>query len=608
MGINKFKISQQTLYNSPIRENRYRNFWCGNLSKIDIGRKIKLSGWVHRRRDLGNLTFIDLRDRTGVVQVVFDSDFNKKSHILSKQLRTEFVITVKGKVRERPTGTKNLEIRTGEIELISEELKILNESKTPPFSIEDNIETDEKLRFKYRYLDFRRPEITKTFVLRDQIITTVRDYLKSQGFIEVETPILAKSTPEGARDYLVPSRIQKGSFYALPQSPQLFKQILMISGLERYFQIAKVFRDEDLRADRQPEFTQIDIEMSFVDVKDILSLNEEMLNYTFKKCLDLELEKPFRAKKYDDVMEMYGTDKPDLRFDLHIVDITNELSSTEFQPFKNNFKDEGVIKGINAKGAGDFSRKRLDNLSNMVKNLGAKQLFWIKVKDSGEFYSSIAKYLKDDEKRAILDKFKAKPGDLIILMADLNDKVSTTLGQIRLHLANELNLISEDEFKILWVYDFPLFEWDDEEKRYKPMHHPFTSPTEETLKFLESDPLKVKSKHYDLVLNGIEIAGGSIRINNGNLQSEIFRILGHDLEKIKSNFGFLLEALQYGAPPHGGIAYGFDRLVMEILHKKYIREVIAFPKTSSAICPLTGAPDSVTQEQLNEININIENK
>jgi len=608
MGINKFKISQQTLYNSPIRENRYRNFWCGNLSKIDIGRKIKLSGWVHRRRDLGNLTFIDLRDRTGVVQVVFDSDFNKKSHILSKQLRTEFVITVKGKVRERPTGTKNLEIRTGEIELISEELKILNESKTPPFSIEDNIETDEKLRFKYRYLDFRRPEITKTFVLRDQIITTVRDYLKSQGFIEVETPILAKSTPEGARDYLVPSRIQKGSFYALPQSPQLFKQILMISGLERYFQIAKVFRDEDLRADRQPEFTQIDIEMSFVDVKDILSLNEEMLNYTFKKCLDLELEKPFRAKKYDEVMEKYGTDKPDLRFDLSIIDITKELSSTEFQPFKNNFKDEGVIKGINAKGAGDFSRKRLDNLSNMVKNLGAKQLFWIKVKDSGEFYSSIAKYLKDDEKRAILDKFKAKPGDLIILMADLNDKVSTTLGQIRLHLANELNLISEDEFKILWVYDFPLFEWDDEEKRYKPMHHPFTSPTEETLKFLESDPLKVKSKHYDLVLNGIEIAGGSIRINNGNLQSEIFRILGHDLEKIKSNFGFLLEALQYGAPPHGGIAYGFDRLVMEILHKKYIREVIAFPKTSSAICPLTGAPDSVTQEQLNEININIENK
>ncbi len=604
----KFRISDQILHNSPIRKNKYRNIWCGNISKKDIGRMVKISGWVHRRRDLGNLTFIDLRDRTGIVQVVFDPDISEEDHNLSKKLRSEFVITIEGNVRKRPVGTINPELGTGEIEVIAEKLKILSESKTPPFLVEDDTEIDEKLRFKYRYLDLRRPGVMNILVIRDQMAVAIREYLKGQGFIEVETPILAKSTPEGARDYLVPSRIHKGSFYALPQSPQLFKQILMVSGLERYFQITRVFRDEDLRANRQPEYTQVDIEMSFVDVEDILKINEEMLKYVFKKCFNIELVLPFERKKYFDVIEKYGTDKPDIRFEIPIVDITDELLSTDFQLFKNAIENKDRIKGIIVSGAANFSRKKMDAFSVMAKDLGAKQVVWIKVRESGELHSSIAKYLKDNEKRAILDRFEAKSGDLIILIADLSSKASAILGQIRLYLANELDLIPEDTYKFLWVYDFPLFEWDDDEKRYQSMHHPFTSPTEETIEFIKNDPLKVKAKAYDLILNGVEIASGSIRINNSNLQKEIFKVLGHDKDKVDSNFGFLLEAFQYGAPPLGGIAYGFDRFVAEVLQKKNIREVIAFSKTLRAICPLTGAPDEVTDEQLEELNIDIKKK
>ncbi|MBA7493180.1 Aspartate--tRNA ligase [subsurface metagenome] len=606
MSDEKFKISQKILHNSPVRKNRYRDYWCGNISKKNIGNKIKLSGWVQKRRDLGNIIFIDLRDRTGIVQVVFDPDISKESHRLSKKLRSEYVITVEGKVRQRPDESINYELRTGEVEVISEKLEILNESKTPPFLIKDDIEIDEKLRFKYRYLDFRRPIILKTFIFRDKIIKAVREFLMGQGFVEVETPILAKSTPEGARDYLIPSRVHKGSFYALPQSPQLFKQILMISGFERYFQIAKVFRDEDVRANRQPEHTQIDIEMSFVDVEDIFKLNEEMLKYLFEKCLGIELKTPFERKKYSKVIDMYGTDKPDLRFGLHIVDVTEELYSTDFQIFRKVIKKKGKIIGINVRGAAKkFTRKKLDELSEVAKNLGAMGIFWIIIKELGEIQSPIVKYLKDVEKNTILNKFEAKAGDLLILMADSSDKASTILGQIRLYLADKLSLIPKNTYKILWVYDFPLFEWEEEENRYQPMHHPFTSPNEETIKFLKTNPSKVRSKHYDLVLNGSEIAGGSIRINNSNLQKEVFRILGHEQKEIEDNFGFLLEAFEYGAPPHGGIAYGFDRLVAELLQKKYIRDVIAFPKTQKATCLLTGAPDEVTKEQLEELNIKI---
>lgn len=581
-----------------------RTSMCGEVFEDKVGTKVTVMGWVQRRRDLGGLIFVDLRDRTGIVQVVFGDEINKDAFEKAHSIRSEYCLAVTGEVvlRESP----NLNMPTGKVEIKAQELKILSESETPPIYIKENLDAAESIRLKYRYLDLRRPDLQRNLIIRHKAAKLVRDFFNDNGFLEIETPVLTKSTPEGARDYLVPSRNFKGMFYALPQSPQIFKQLLMISGMDRYFQIVKCFRDEDLRANRQPEFTQIDVEMSFVDVDDVISINEKFIQKLFKELKGIDIETPFIRMPYKEAMERYGSDKPDIRFGLELKDLTDVVKDCEFKVFKDTVAQGGHVRAINAEGCGDFGRKEIDRLTDFVKTYGAKGLAWIALKD-GEIKSQIAKFLKEEEINSIIERVGAKDGDLILIVADKPKTVFASLGALRLELAKKLGLIGPDnkDYKFLWVTEFPLLEYDEEENRYVAVHHPFTSPMEEDIELLETEPGKVRAKAYDIVLNGEEIGGGSIRIHDTKLQERMFNALGFTMEEAWDRFGFLLEAFKFGPPPHGGIAYGFDRLVMFLAGTENIKDVIAFPKNQNAACPLSSAPNVVDKKQLDELGIQI---
>lgn len=583
-----------------------RTHTCGELRESNIGQGVILNGWVDTRRDLGGLIFIDLRDRYGITQIVFEPSLSEEAHNLAKDLRSEFVISVEGTVRRRPPETDNPSLPTGHIDVMAKKLVILNEAKTTPFPIKDKIDTSEDIRLKYRYLDLRRSSIQKNLLLRHKMYQITRKYFDENNFVEIETPVLMKSTPEGARDYLVPSRIHKGKFYALPQSPQTYKQLLMVSGFDRYFQIVKCFRDEDLRADRQPEFTQIDVEMSFVDQEDIFQAAEGLMKLFYKEIWNLDLQLPLPRFTFDEAMERYGSDKPDLRFNLELTTLNNVFANTSFKVFKDQIDTGGIATGLLASGCGDYTRNQLDVLTDFVKKLGAGGLIWMRVKEAGELEAPIAKFLTDEEKKNLVSAINAKPGDLIFILTGSRLKTLNIMGQLRLEMARRLGLIKTDSPpKLLWVTDFPLFEWDEETKRFYAMHHPFTSPRIEDVKIMESHPEKVKARAYDLVLNGNEIAGGSIRIHNASLQAKMFKALGISHEEAEHKFGFLMKAFKYGAPPHGGIAFGFDRMAMIFTGESSIREVIAFPKTASAISLMDDSPSTVSEEQLRELHIKI---
>jgi len=582
-----------------------RTHTCGELKAANAGEKVVLNGWVDRRRDLGGVIFIGLRDRYGVTQVVFEPEHNREAHQFGKELRNEFVISVEGTVRERPKDQVNKEMTTGEIDVIVNNLIILNEAETPPFSIKDEVDAFEDLRLKYRYLDLRRPVLQKTLLLRHRIYQLVRKYFDKNSFVEIETPVLMKSTPEGARDYLVPSRLHKRKFYALPQSPQTYKQLLMVSGFDRYFQIVKCFRDEDQRADRQPEFTQIDVEMSFVDVDDVFEIVEGLMKVLFKDIWNHELQAPIPRLTFDDALEKYGSDKPDLRFGLELKTLNRVFENSGFKVFKDAIDSGGIVSALVAPDCAGYSRNQIDNLTAHVKKLGAKGLVWLKVKDE-ELDSPIAKFLSDEEKGKLVEKLNASNGDLILILAGKRLETLNQMGGLRLEMAKRLELVKQDSKpKLLWVTDFPLLEWDEETKRYYAMHHPFTSPREEDVELLDSDPGKVKARAYDLVLNGHEIAGGSIRIHNSGLQAKMFKALGISKKEAEKKFGFLMNAFKYGAPPHGGIAFGFDRMVMIFAGETSIRDTIAFPKTTSAISLMDDSPSEVSEEQLKELHIKI---
>ncbi|MCD4782190.1 MAG: aspartate--tRNA ligase [Candidatus Eremiobacteraeota bacterium] len=578
---------------------------CGELRIEDVGNEVIINGWVNKRRDLGGLIFVDLRDRFGIVQVVFNPTENPELFAQAEKLRSEYVVAIKGVVGKRPGDTRNSNLGTGDIEITAREMEILNTSKTPPFVIKDDIKVDESLRLKYRYLDLRRPEMLRNMYLRHKIVKAVRDFLDNEDFLEIETPMLIRATPEGARDFLVPSRMSAGKFYALPQSPQLFKQILMVSGMEKYFQIARCFRDEDLRADRQPEFTQIDIEMSFVERDDILGLAERMMKFMFKTVLGHDLETPFPRLSWEDAMNRYGIDKPDTRFGMEIVDVTEIAAKTDFQVFRNVIEGGGVIKGIKLPSCAGYSRKRVDELSEFVKKYGAHGILPIALKEGGNFKSPLAKATTDEQKREIIEAFDAKEGDLIALLAGKADFVLPILGKLRLEMGNQLDLIDKSKFNFLFVIDFPMFHFNEEENRIDSEHHPFTSPKTEDMHLIDTDPLKVKADAYDMVLNGHEVASGSIRIHSKDLQKKILEIIGISSEEADQRFGFLLEAFDYGAPPHGGIAPGLDRIIAEICGKNTIREVIAFPKNTAGDCPMTGAPVEIEDEQLGVLKIKV---
>ena len=579
-----------------------RTHTCNDLGPDFLDRETILMGWVLRRRDHGGVIFIDLRDRWGITQIVFNPEIHEAVHAKAHQLRSEWVIAVRGTVARRPAAMENHKLKTGAIEVLVHELRILNTSETPPFPLDEDIEVSDTLRLQYRYLDLRRPEIANNLVLRHQALQTVRSYLNDNSFLEIETPMLTRSTPEGARDYLVPSRVNAGKFYALPQSPQLFKQILMVAGMDRYYQIVKCFRDEDLRADRQPEFTQIDMELSFITEAEIITLVEGMIKNLFKAVRGIELQPPFAQMTYDEAMRRYGTDRPDTRFGLELVDPTETLRGCGFKVFQSAIEKGGVVKAINAKGCGGFSRKDLDDLTEFAGRFGARGMAWIKIKED-EWQSPITKFFSPEEIAAMATALDARPGDLILFGADQTRTVHQVLAELRLELARRLGLIEPGSFSFLWVTDFPLLEYDDEARRYTAVHHPFTAPREDQLDLLATDPGAVKSRAYDLVLNGSEIGGGSIRIHNPAMQQQIFKALGIDTEEAREKFGFLLRALELGAPPHGGIAFGVDRLMMLLTGSSSIRDVIAFPKTQKATCPLTDAPSPVVRKQLTELHL-----
>jgi len=581
--------------------NLVRTHFCNDLSKANVGEEVVLMGWVLRRRDHGGVIFIDLRDRKGLTQIVFNPAINPEVHAKAHQLRSEWVLAVKGRVTARPDDMANLKLATGEIEVFIDELRILNTSETPPFPLDEDIEVSENLRLQYRYLDLRRPEMAANMVMRHKAVMTIRNYLNEHGFLDIETPMLTRSTPEGARDYLVPSRVNAGKFYALPQSPQLFKQLLMIAGMDRYYQIVKCFRDEDLRADRQPEFTQIDMELSFVDEEQIITVTEGMIAALFKSTLNLDLTPPFGRITYDEAINRFGTDRPDTRFGMELVDLSAIAASCGFKVFREIADTGGTVRAINATGCATFSRKELDDLTEYVVQFGAKGLAWVKMKADGEWQSPIAKFFTDEERATIAGELAAVEGDLLFFGADKPAVVLQVLSELRLELGRRLGLVKKDVFNFTWVTDFPLVEYDEKEKRFQALHHPFTAPREADIAKLDTDPAAVYSRAYDLVLNGTEIGGGSIRIHQRDLQSKVLQVLGIGEEEARDKFGFLLRALELGAPPHGGLAFGLDRLMMIITGSDSIRNVIAFPKTQKATCPLTEAPAPVARKQLTEL-------
>ena len=579
-----------------------RTHYCGHVGKKDVGRKVVVMGWARKLRDHGGVLFIDLADREGIVQIVCNSEVNRETHKIASNIRNEWVIAVSGEVKNRTSNTINLGISTGEIEIFAEEIRIFSKSEALPFEIADNIDTAEDVRLKYRYLDLRRPDMFKNLVIRHKVYQSTRDYLSNQGFIEIETPILTKSTPEGARDYLVPSRVHPGNFFALPQSPQVFKQILMIAGVDKYFQIAKCFRDEDLRADRQPEFTQIDIEMSFVDEEDVYKLTEGLVSRIFSEVLDKKIKTPFERLTYKDSMDMYGTDKPDIRFGLKFVDLEDVFKNTSFNVFKKVIKNDGQIKAINIKKGAQLSLREIENLTSIATTGGAKGMAWIRVGEDG-MKSPIIKFFKGEEINLLSKKMCAEVGDLLVFVGDAPDIVANSLKEVRNYLGKKMGLIDENEFKFVWVTDYPLLKWNEEEERFQSEHHPFTAPREEDIPLFDTDPGKIMSRSYDLVLNGIEICSGSIRIHSRETQEKVFELLGIDREEAKKRFGHLLKAFDYGVPPHGGIAPGLDRLIMLMTGSKSLRDVIAFPKTQKATSLMDGSPSEVAENQLKELHI-----
>ncbi|WP_445490196.1 aspartate--tRNA ligase [Niallia sp. 03133] len=587
-----------------------RSYYCGEVTEAAIGESVVLKGWVQKRRDLGGLIFIDLRDRTGIVQIVFNPEINKEAIEIADKVRNEFVLDIKGKVIARQEGTYNDNLETGKIEISVDEITILNESKTPPFAIDDKTEVAEEVRLKYRYLDLRRPAMFETFKMRHQVTKVMRDFLDAEGFLDIETPILQKSTPEGARDYLVPSRVHEGEFYALPQSPQLFKQLLMVGGIERYYQIARCFRDEDLRADRQPEFTQLDIETSFMSQEDIMKMMEKMMVRIMKEVKGIDVSLPFPRMPYDEAMSRYGSDKPDTRFDMELVNLSEIVKDSSFKVFAAAVESGGQVKAINVKNASDkYSRKDIDALTEFAKVYGAKGLAWLKADEEG-LNGPIAKFISEEEQKAMKSALSIENGDLLLFVADKTNIVADTLGALRLKLAKELQLIDESKFNFLWVTDWPLFEFDEEENRFYAAHHPFTMPQREDIELLDTNPKQVKAQAYDIVLNGYELGGGSLRIFEKEIQEKMFSHLGFSKEEAYEQFGFLLDAFEYGTPPHGGIAIGLDRLIMLLSGKTNLRDTIAFPKTASASCLMTNAPSKVSENQLNELHLalNLSNK
>ena len=582
-----------------------RSHRCTEVTKAEIGSTVTLMGWVQKSRNKGGIVFVDLRDRSGIMQIIFENgDIDEQGFEKAGRLRSEFVIAVKGRVEAR-SGAVNPNLPTGEIEVRATELRILSEAETPPFPIEENSKTRDEVRLKYRYLDLRRPDLQRNMMLRSQVSTLVRQFLANEGFLEIETPTLIKSTPEGARDYLVPSRVHPGSFYALPQSPQIFKQLLMCSGYDRYFQIARCYRDEDLRADRQPEFTQIDMELSFVDVEDVLDVNERMLAFLFKEVLGVEVQLPIERMTWIDAMNRFGSDKPDLRFGMELTDVSEVVKDCEFAVFKGALENGGSVRGINAKGQGAMPRKKIDKLVEFAKGYGAKGLAYIAIGEDGTVKSSFAKFMKEEEMQALIRAMKGENGDLLLFAADKTKLVWDVLGALRLELAKQMDLLDKNEYRFVWITEFPLLEWSEEDERFTAMHHPFTMPMEEDLQYIDTEPGRVRAKAYDIVLNGNEIGGGSVRIFQDDVQEKMFEALGFTKEEAQKQFGFLLDAFKYGVPPHAGLAYGLDRLVMLMAKVDSIRDVIAFPKVKDASCLMSEAPDIVDEKQLEELGIAI---
>lgn len=585
----------------------HRSHRCTEVNNTMIGEEVTLMGWVQKRRNLGSLIFIDLRDRSGMMQVVFDEPvIGSEGFAKAGTLRSEYVVAIVGKVQKRSAAV-NENLKTGDIEVFATQLRVLSEAQTPPFPIEAGIQTKEELRLKYRYLDLRRPDLQKNLMMRSRVMGVIRSFLQDEGFLEIETPILQKSTPEGARDYLVPSRVHPGSFYALPQSPQLFKQLLMCSGYDRYFQIAKCFRDEDLRADRQPEFTQVDMEMSFVDMEDVLDVNERLIARVFKETLDVEVPLPLKRMTWQEAMDRFGSDKPDVRFGMELVDVSEVVAGCGFGVFTGALENGGSVRGINVKGQAAMSRKKIDKLVDHAKGCGAKGLAYLSINEDGTYKSSFAKFMTEEELAALVSAMDGQPGDLLLFAADRNKIVWEVLGSLRLQLGKEFNLYDPNEFAFLWVVDFPQFEWSDDQNRFVAMHHPFTMPYEEDLDKLTSDPGAVRAKAYDIVLNGCELGGGSIRIYQSDVQEKMFNALGFTNEEAHERFGFLLDAFSYGVPPHAGLAFGLDRMIMLMMHADSIRDVIAFPKVKDASCLMTEAPTPVDQAQLDELGLALEN-